>query len=76
MRREEKIIGERYEERNENEMESKSLPKGRKSEGMRYDPKFVQERSADYPNRYKGELAPEKEIEQIRPGNYKDDRYK
>ena len=75
MRREE-MIGERYEERNENKMERKSLPTGRKSEGKRNDPRFVQERPANYPNRYKGELAPEKDIEQIRPGNYKDDRYK
>ena len=57
-------------------MERKSLPKGGKSEGKKDNPKFVQQRPANYPNRYKGELAPEKDIEQIRPGNYKDDRYK
>lgn len=75
MRRED-MIGERYEERNENRMEKKGYSKGRKSESKRNDPKFVQERAADYPNRYKAPLAPEKEIEQVRPGNYKDDRYK
>jgi hypothetical protein len=70
------MIGERHEERNEAKMERKSLPKGGKSESKRNDPRFVQERPANYSNRYKGELAPEKDIEQIRPGNYKDDRYK
>jgi hypothetical protein len=40
------------------------------------DSKFVEKKSADYPNRYKGELAPKKDIEQVKPGNYKDDRYK
>lgn len=75
MRREE-MIGERHEERNEARMERKSLPKGGKSEGKKDNSKFVQERPANYPNRYKGELAPEKDIEQIKPGNYKDDRYK
>jgi hypothetical protein len=70
------MIGERYEERNENKMEKKGYSKGRKAEGKRDDPKFVQQRPANYPNRYKGELAPENQIEQIKPGNYKDDRYK
>lgn len=75
MRREE-MIGEKHEERYEDKMERKSLPKGGKSESKKDNPKFVQQRPANYPNRYKGELAPEKDIEQIRPGNYKDDRYK
>lgn len=41
------------------------------------DSKFVEKKSADYPNRYKGELAPESEVVvNYKPGNYKNDRYK
>jgi hypothetical protein len=71
------FTGERHEERWEKDGTiKKEYPKGRKFDQIMDNPKFVQKRKADYPNRYVGELAPKKEIEQIRPGNYKDDRYK
>lgn len=43
----------------------------------REDSKFVEKKPASYPNRYKGELAPESDIvDNYKPGNYKNDRYK
>jgi hypothetical protein len=52
--------------------------KSEKSEkGDSVNSKFIEKKQPTYKTRYKGDLAPEKDIvEDYTPGNYKDNRYK